>query len=293
MSAISPWVGFSVLTGLCVAGLLAPVLRQRPAALKRADYDLAVYRDQLNEIDKDVARNLIDADQAEAARAEIHRRVLATQDISPAAERSAKSKRNDQILALVLIALFIPAGAMGLYGYLGSPQLPDQPYAGRAHGDPYFILLTEAQSELATLRDHPSADGFKKVGDIYATAKHNEEAATSYEQAALLAPGDPDIWSSLGDSLVLANDGEVVPRAIAAFTHAFALNAGDARSEFYLGLAEAQKAEFKRAVAIWKHLQAKSTPDAPWSALLEQHIKTAAARGGFDPASIELAPPAQ
>src|SRR6478609_10059856 len=65
------------LTCLALAILLVPLLLRRHAAASRESYNLAVYRDQLAEIDRDAARGLLNAEQAEAAHAEIGRRILA------------------------------------------------------------------------------------------------------------------------------------------------------------------------------------------------------------------------
>jgi cytochrome c-type biogenesis protein CcmH len=65
------------LTCLALAILLVPLLMRRHAAASRESYNLAVYRDQLAEIDRDAARGLLNAEQAEAAHAEIGRRILA------------------------------------------------------------------------------------------------------------------------------------------------------------------------------------------------------------------------
>ena len=67
------------LTCLALAILLVPLLMRRHAAASRESYNLAVYRDQLAEIDRDAARGLLNAEQAEAAHAEIGRRILALQ----------------------------------------------------------------------------------------------------------------------------------------------------------------------------------------------------------------------
>ena len=83
----------------------------------------------------------------------------------------------------------------------------------------------------------------------------------------------------------------VVPEAHAAFTKALKFDKRDARARFYLGLAETQINESRRAVAIWRDLEKDSPPDAPWLSMVKEHIATFAKEGGFDPTTVPPEPP--
>src|SRR5690242_9378265 len=107
--------------------LLLPLLVRRSSPTSRDTYNLAVYRDQLAEIERDLARGVLTADEAESARVEIARRILALNPEEAAADASATP------LAVATIAiLLLPVAAWMLYWQLGSPALPDQPFAERA-----------------------------------------------------------------------------------------------------------------------------------------------------------------
>ena len=102
------WLAFALLTASSVAALLHPLLRTKShAAPSRADCDIAVYRSQLRQIEADVARGLLAPDLAEAARAEIGRRILAADTGEPA----APNNRRARISACLVIALMLPLGA--------------------------------------------------------------------------------------------------------------------------------------------------------------------------------------
>src|SRR5262249_48789333 len=121
------WVVLVAMTAVAVAALAMPLWRVRSLRARR-DYDAAVYRDQLAEVARDHARGTIDDAEAEAARAEIGRRLLATAGTAEAAPSQAPSLRP---LALAL-AVVAPVAAAVLYLGAGSPGLPDQPFADRA-----------------------------------------------------------------------------------------------------------------------------------------------------------------
>jgi cytochrome c-type biogenesis protein CcmH len=121
------WIIFAIMTAIVIAVLILPVVRAKPSAqdLDRNAFDRAVFRDQLAELDRDVERSMIGVGEAEAARNEISRRLIA----ASAAPVKARPLRTP-FLAL-LAALIIPAIAMPLYLRTGSPMLPDVPLATR------------------------------------------------------------------------------------------------------------------------------------------------------------------
>ena len=93
----------------------------------RARPDLAIYRDRLKEIERDAARGLVEPGDADAARLEIERRILASGFAGDASEPSPPRRR-----LAAMLALGAAAGAFALYFQTGMPGLPDLPFAGRA-----------------------------------------------------------------------------------------------------------------------------------------------------------------
>ena len=123
------WLVFSLMTAAAVFAVLWPLARRAPA---RGGSDLAVYRDQLDEIARDRSTGVIGEREAEAARVEVSRRLIAAADSADAEKaESAGSpvwrRRWTAIAGLVLV----PVGATALYLLLGSPQLPGEPLQAR------------------------------------------------------------------------------------------------------------------------------------------------------------------
>src|SRR3954469_7975323 len=128
------WFVMALMTAAAIFAVLWPLARRTPL---RSGSDIAVYRDQLDEIERDRAAALIGEREAEAARIEVSRRLLAAADVAePAAvggfpwrRRGAPvagspwRRRGASLVALILL----PLGALGLYLTLGSPQLSGQP----------------------------------------------------------------------------------------------------------------------------------------------------------------------
>lgn len=62
---------------LTLMAILAPLLRGSRPGAERASFDQAVYRDQLQELDRDIERGLLTPEEAAATRLEVQRRILA------------------------------------------------------------------------------------------------------------------------------------------------------------------------------------------------------------------------
>ena len=125
------WLFAAALTLLVALAILMPFWRARPAGAEpAAAYDLRVYRDQLAEIDRDLARGIIDPADAERLRTEIGRKVLgADRAATREAGQAPVTARHGLIAGAVLLAL-IAAGA-ALYLRIGAPDRPDMALASR------------------------------------------------------------------------------------------------------------------------------------------------------------------
>src|SRR5450830_1246391 len=123
------WFVFALMTAAAILAVLWPLSRRGP---ERGGSDIAVYRDQLDEITRDRAAGLIGAAEAEAAKVEVSRRLIAAADAAeaekPAPEIASLWRR--RATAITGLAL-LPVGAIAFYLMLGSPQMPGEPLAAR------------------------------------------------------------------------------------------------------------------------------------------------------------------
>jgi cytochrome c-type biogenesis protein CcmH len=276
------------LTALALAMLLAPLFLRRHGAAARDAYNLAVYRDQLTEIERDLARGVLATEEGEAARAEIARRILA---LKPA-EAESGGGSNPRAVAVVLI-LMLPVAAGMLYWRLGSPSLPDQPFAGHpaatrpAAANLSHIEMDEALARLGThLKEHPEdLTGWLLLARSELGLGRYREAAEAYRHAADLSGHRADISGDWGEAQVLAASGTVTPAAKEAFTAGLADPETAPRSRYYLALAQMQEGDVKGALEAWRALAAQAPADADWLPLVQQRISDAARALGIDPAA--------
>jgi len=230
----------ALLATATVGALLIPLLRAPRRSAARLDGELAIYRDQLDEIERARAAGTIAETDAAAARLEIERRALAAGDRSVARPAGQADSLLHKVLSPAL-ALAIPLLALGLYLNMGRPGLPAAP--------------TVASTP------RPAAEPV----DVARLVKLAQDRVAAQ-------PDDAEAQSALGEALTLEADGTVTAAAAAAFRKAVALQPGDARAIYYLGLHDAQSGDSRAAIARWRELEAGSPPDAPYLAMLRSEI---------------------
>src|SRR4051812_26078470 len=118
----------AVLAAAASLSVLVPLHRGHGRTNARASAEISIYKDQLDEIERDLGRGLIGDGEATAARTEIGRRLLHA-DAARGEARTTSALRRRVATAAAIVA--IPAVAVGLYVRLGSPALPDEPLTAR------------------------------------------------------------------------------------------------------------------------------------------------------------------
>ena len=258
------WLGLALMTAVAILAVLWPLAR-RTGSL-RSGSDVAVYRDQLEEIERDRAAGLIADQEAASAQVEVSRRLLAAAEAPPAPQASADVATWRRRAVALVALLVVPLGAAGLYLALGSPSLPDQPLAPRlaaARGDQSFDSLV-AQVEAHLARNPQDGRGWEVIAPIYLRLGRFDDAVKARRQALSLNGESPERESQLGEALVFAANGIVTAEAKAAFEKAVALDTSDVPARYFLGLAAEQDGNRAQAAALWRALIAAAPPDAPW-----------------------------
>lgn len=292
------WIFAAVLTAAVLLLIVPPLLRTAGSGHElvpgREEFDREVYRDQLDELERDRSRGLINDAQAEAAKAEIARRMLATAEKTAANGGGAVSPRSARMLA-VLLALVLPVGALAVYGSVGRPDLPAQPLASRnieqERGGPPKSVLAAMDKLKAQLAENPGdIQGWLILGQAYAKMGRNGDAADALRHAVALNRDDVEVQGLFAETLVSANDGMVPEEAVAAFDAVLAKEPKDPRARFFAALARFQAGDQRGALDRWSALMAESPADAPWVPVVRDQIREAAVALNLDPAKVTPQP---
>jgi len=301
------WIVAAAATVAALTALLIPLARRRGGtAGTRAEYDLGVYRDQLAEVERDVERGVLSAEQAEAARTEIKRRMLNAAPDAAAAEGAKAPPSGPGALNRVVmaaIAVVLPAGAVGLYLLLGSPGLPDEPFAERAQsqataqasphqmGGANQSVDTLVARLAERLRQNPdNLQGWLLLGRTYMQMARFDDAVDAFHHAVDLSKDDMNVAVDYAEALVQASGGTVVPEAHQLFEAALKDNPGNIQARYYLGVEKAQQGDLRGALQSWVDVVSIAPPGAPWLADVKDQTARLAKQGGVDLAEIKPSP---
>jgi cytochrome c-type biogenesis protein CcmH len=286
----------SLLAALAVIVLMLlvfPLLRHASPVADRGHFDRVVYRDQLRELDRDLARGVLNEAEAASARLEIQRRLLAA-DAGPAKAPQGRGSRSPVLASIV--AVFAGGGAVALYMVLGAPGIPDTPFsshqavAGEAQADPAPLQidtggrhdLAQALEKLAAkLKADPSnADGWLLYAKTAGSIRRWGDAVEAYRRVIALGQTGPDIQSGYGETLTLQADGIVTPAAHDAFVAAIQADPKNDVARYYLGLAAGQAGDPDQAINEFQTLLAEIPEDSPMRDEIGKRIAEAAKAEG-------------
>lgn len=301
------WIAAGVFALMVLVTLIAAYLRPRAADVPAAAYDLQVYRDQLAELDRDLARGLVAEDDAAQARTEIARRILEA-DRALKAARAQDTARGTPDRVLMGAALTgVIAGTVGVYLWVGAPGTPDMPLQLRIAQIEELRATRPAQAEAeeqvpfrqAVPEDPQRARLVEQLRTVMEQRPDDpeglrllaaNEAALGNFRAARLAQerfiallGDDATGRAhidLAEMMILAAGGYVSPEAEAALTRGLTLAPQDGAARYYAGLMFAQQGRPDLAFPVWRNLLADSPPDAPWIDPILLQIEEVAWRAG-------------
>jgi cytochrome c-type biogenesis protein CcmH len=261
------WFVFALMTVAAIFAVLWPLSRSSvPLA---GGSEAVVYKDQLAEIDRDVAAGLIGVAEAEAARVEIGRRLLAAVD----GERALPHRSNLHLrrASAVVALVALPVAAVTFYLWLGSPGLGDFPLASRTRtvdaNQPLENMVAQVQAHLE--KNPTDGRGWSVLAPVLARLGRYDDAVRAYRNAISYAGDSAERRSDLGEALAGSAGGVVTAEAKAEFERAIAQGADEPKATYFLGLAAEQDGRPADAAAIWRSLLAKAPEDAPWRPLLQ------------------------
>lgn len=269
------WVCFAVMTAAVMAALLRPLWRGETRPLAPAEADLAVYRDQLNEIEADRERGLIAPQEADSAKTEVARRILAQSGRADAASEPEVAARRANWLSRVAAGV-VPVCAVAAYLYLGSPMLPDAPLEARRNAPAENATVAELVGKVeARLQAQPNdGQGWAVIAPVYMRLNRFGDAANAFSKANALLGENVAYLMGFAEALVLDNDGVVVEPARQAFRRVLQLEPARTEAAFALSLAKEQDGDTKGAIADYRAMLTNAPPDAAWKSALEQRIKS-------------------
>lgn len=264
---MSLWFLLALMTIVAVFAVLWPL--SRGGRTGQGGSETLVYKDQLSEVARDAQAGLIGETEANAARVEIGRRLLA----ASASEQSETlvANRSFRRAAAIVALVGLPLIAAGFYLRLGSPMLADFPLAERTRS----IAATDSLDRLvaqveAILEKNPTdGRGWNVLAPVLMKTGRFDEAVRAYRNSITYNGDTAARRSDLGEAIAAAANGVITAESKSEFDRALALDAQDVKARYFIGLAAEQDGRVKDAADIWRAMLASAPQDAPWKSLVQ------------------------
>ncbi len=291
--------------------VLRPLLRVRnPATFAQPSPDLQVYRDQLIEVESDLAKGVLSNDEAERTRLEVSRRLLEADKVHSSATVRQQANRQTNLLAAVAAGVVLLVGTGLTYRMIGANGAPDLPLVKRnaqmveqQANRPAQSVAEASVGDITELGDQ-AEEGYKAlVAQLRETAAarpndpRGQELLAEHEArlgnfaAARIAKGrmielmgddaGAQDFTDLAELMIIAAGGYVSPEAERALSNAISLAPRDQRTRYYSGLDLAQNGRPDLAYRLWTELLEEGPPNAPWIGPIQQQIGDVARMAGL------------
>jgi cytochrome c-type biogenesis protein CcmH len=301
------WVAAVVITALVLV-LILLALRSRQGAEPSAEHDLQVYRDQLKEVERDLSRGMIGAEEANRLRTEVARRILEA-DRAATAEAKAGTAPRWATWAAAVAVVVLGLGALGLYDRLGAPGYADLPMAERLAASRQAMKDRPSQAQMeAAAPKQPEVKADPKYRELIAKLRAavekrpndlqgqrllaaNEARLGHYDAAwkaqaqVIRLEGDKataEDYAWQGELMVLAAGGRVSPEADRPLARAMKLDPKNGTARFFTGLLYEQVGRPDLTFQLWQPLLAQGPQDAPWIAAIRAQIEAVAEAAGIN-----------
>ncbi|MQQ06844.1 c-type cytochrome biogenesis protein CcmI [Epibacterium sp. SM1979] len=314
------WIVTALITLSISVLFFLVILRARSTGEPAAAYDLRLYRQQLKEVDRDLARGVIQESDAERIRTEVSRRILAA---DAALKKHSEGSAQPRVLSIVAgggVCVLMLGGAFGLYLSLGAPgygdlgldyrlalaaehaaNRPDQAQM-EAEAVPFdlpapdaaYVELVERLREAAASRPTDSrGQGLLALHE--ARLGNFTKAYQAKAKYIDLSPGvaTAEDYAEQAELMVLAAGGLVSPETEEVLKQALTLDPRNGTARYYWGLMMGQNGRPDIAFGIWRDTLVAGPAGAPWIEAIRAQITDMAFRAGqeVDPALLSVQPP--
>lgn len=265
------WALGALLAAAALALAARPLWRRRAGgAVSRDAMNAAVYRDQLRELEADLASGLLAQTDHNRAREELERRAL--EDFSHVEKE--REPGGNRFVAYCVLA--VPLVALGVYFVVGNPAviaLQDTAQATQHQIEGMVERLA------AKLKDNPDeVEGWKLLGRSYGTLGRYPEAAAAYAKAAARAPRDAQVLADLADVLAMANGQRLAGDPEKLVERALQIDPKNLKALALAGTAAFDRGDFAAAAARWERMLPLVPADSEDARVIRENVEQARAK---------------
>jgi cytochrome c-type biogenesis protein CcmH len=266
---IAFWLGAAALTVLALALVLRPLLwRKAGAAISPTSANISIYRDQLRELDADLAAGKLERADYERARLELEARLL--EDIRRPDQASAP--RGVRGIALV-VGIAVPVLAAALYFLAGNPGAIDRDAEHAAAAGQIEAMVARLAARLRENPDDP--DGWKLLARSYGVLGRFDQAAEAYAKAAARAPSDAQLLADFADALAMARGRRLEGEPEKLVLRALEIDPNNLKALALAGTVAFDRKDYAAAAAYWQRMLPHVAPGSEDARSIEQNISEA------------------
>jgi cytochrome c-type biogenesis protein CcmH len=292
------WILAAGIAFLAVLFVIAPLLRPDTPDddIDQDQVNLALFKQQLAELDADLAAGKLDQAQYDSARRDIEREVL--YDVGgQAATTGAKPMLPGPRATLLALLLAVPVSALVLYLALGERQIIPQLAAGAVGASatghagsgmpPLEDLVARLEQRMQQVPD--DAEGWTMLGRTYFATGQTDKAEQALARAYELMPKDATVLLAYAESIAANQGNDLAGRPADLIGEALAADPDNATARWLSGMVAYQHGQFSAAAVAWKKALAQLDPDSDDARELQQLIEQAEQRAGVPPEQRQLA----
>lgn len=272
-STLAFWIAAAVLAALALAFVLVPLLRRQVASASsgRRGINIAVYRDQLKEMEADARNGLLSQEQFATAKLELEARLA--EDAVQSGEDSQPVSRGGRALGFSLAGL-LPVAAFGLYFLLGNPAAINAIPAAQANSQgEHDIMKMIQQVEEKTKTNPKDGEAWSILAKTYAAVGHWPEALQAYEKAITLRPDVPAVMTGYAEALAISNGRVLAGKPLELVTKALEKDPNDMKGLELAAIAAFQEKGYAKAVYYFKQLLKHVPPESPYAQDISEALK--------------------
>jgi cytochrome c-type biogenesis protein CcmH len=265
------WIAAVVCVVIALAFVLPPLLRKKAGEAKaaRRDINIAVYRDQMKEMEADRANGLLSEDQFQTAKLELEAR-LAEDALAKEAVDTTPVRVGGRKLGFSLAAV-LPAAAFGLYFLLGNPAALTAIAEAQANPNPnavpgeHDIMKMIQQVEEKTRQDPNDGQAWTILAKTYSAVGHWPEALNAWEKAIKLRPEEPAVMTGYAEALAITNNRVLEGKPMELVLKALEKDPNDIKGLELAGIGSFQQKSYAKAAFYFKQLHKLLPPESPYA----------------------------
>ena len=282
------WIVSVLFVAIALALVLPPLLRKKtgPDKVGRREINIAVYRDQMKEMEADRANGMLADDQFHGVKLELEARLA--EDALGLGAASTPATSSGRVLGYTLGAL-LPIAAFGIYFWLGNPsalmamaeaQASAKMDGGHEQGQGHDMAQLLKQIEAKVKANPKDGQGWVMLGRTYSALERWKEAADAYQEAIKLMPKDANALSSLAEVLAIANNRDLDGEPMKLVRQALALDPSDSKALELAAIAAFQDEHYQEAIDYFTRLHSQMPPGSPEAQDIQRAIQEAERRAG-------------